>query len=497
MALSFAAGLLSFALAWWSRDLLTDWLALLQVEGKLENAAMRLFAGEVPYVGFIYSDTPGAILFHALAGKLGVAARYFHLVAASVGVAVVFHCSAGWGRLARSTLLLLLLTWSFSLWNISDAAWPALALALAGIAFFRSRHWILAGVLFGLTFWFHQQMGIAAILGAGGYIFLRREGYALLVASAATILLPAAVALLVQPAMARLALSQIDWLPALPFRHLPSQVMGAPLVVLGLWVLSLYFFRSNQKLRGFSILAVLAYSGVGWVREGRGFLLGCFFLFSLLAWGAAPLLALRETKEERYGFWAVWFPAALFFFFFSGDFPPFLQLFPLAAFFLLWSLTRLSRRYGWLPRWWVFAPAFLLLAGGMVHQSRLLFLRAYASPDSIGRLSYGEVGQVSREMAAVKEYLLEAGGMKGILVLPAAPYFYTFTGIPNLTPFDKVTEDSFATGPRLLSFFRSGGKFLVIQGEPPAFLSAEIRENFSLAQSFGHFSVWRLNRNGN
>lgn len=497
MALSFAAGFLSFAFAWVCRDLLTDWLALLQVEGRLESAAMRLLAGEAPYSHFIYSDTPGAILIHTLAHKLGIAARYFHLAAASIGVAVVFHWSAGWGRLARATLLLLLLTWSFSLWNISHPVWLALAIALLGIASLRSRHWILAGLLFGLAFWFHQQMGIAAIAGAGVYVFLRKEGRVLLLASAVSILIPVAVAFLFRPDLMGSMRFQIDWLPSLPLRNLPKQVIGAPLVVLGLWVLSLYFFRSTQKLRGFSILAVLAYGMVGWMREGRGFLLGCFFLFSALAWWAVPLLAIREPKETRNEFFRAWLPASLFFFFLSGDFPPFLQLFPLAAFFLVWGLTRLSALYGWLPRWWLFAPAFLLLAGGVVHQSRLLFLRAYASADSIGRQSYGEVSQVGRELSAIKEYLLAQGPQRGILVVPAAPYFYPFSGFQNLTPFDVVTAETFGERAPLLRFFRSGGKFLVIQGEPPAFLSAEIRENFSLAQSFGHFSVWSLNGNGN
>jgi hypothetical protein len=497
MAPTFAAGGLALVFAWWSRDLLTDWLALLQVEGRLESAAMRLLAGETPYLDFYFTDTPGTIFLHALAHKLGVAGRYFHLLAASVSVALVFHWSAGWGRSARAIFLLLLLTWSFSLWNISHPVWVGLTIALFGIASLQARRWIAAGLLFGLVFWFQQQLGLAAVAGAGLYVLLRKEGRALILAAASCLLLPAAAAFLLQPDAVKSALPQIDWLPLLPLRNLTKQAIGAPLVVLGLWVLSLYFFRSTQKIRGLSILAVLAYSAVGWMREGRGFLLGCLFLFSALIWAAAPLLSLQEGKEKRDELLRVWLPSALFFFLFSGDFPAFLQLFPLAAFFLLWSLVNVSALYSWLPRWWFFAPALLLLAGGMVHQSRLLFLRAYASEDGIGRQSYGEVSQVTRELAAAKEYLLAQGPQKGILVLPAAPYFYSFSGLRNLTPFDVVTETSFAAGPGLLDFFRAGGKFLVIQGEPPAFLSAQIRENFSLAQSFGRFSVWRLNGNEN
>lgn len=497
MALTFAAGILAFVLSWWCRDLLTDWQALLQTEGRLESAAMRLLLGQVLYRDFFFSDTAGAIFLHALAQRLGIAARYFHLVAASVGVAVVFHWSAGWGRFARAILLLLLLSWSFSLWNISHPVWTALSSALLGIACLRSRRWLLAGLLFGLVFWLHQQMGLAALVGSGIHVLLRREGRAMILGSAACLFIPIAAAFLNQPEAVKSALLQIDWFPALPFRNLPQQAIGAPLVVLGLWVLSLYFFRSTERIRGLSILAVLAYSAVGWMREGRGFLLGCFFLFSALIWIAVPLVALREGKEKRAELFQIWLPAALFFFLFSGDFPAFLQLFPLTAFFLVWALSRLSALYSWLPRWWFFAPALLLLTGGVVHQSRLFFLRAYASTDSIGRQSYGEVSQVGRELAGVKEYLLSQGPQRGILVLPAAPYFYVFSGIQNLTPFDVVEADTFDEHTPLLRFFRSGGQFLVTQGEPPDFLSAEIRENFSLAQNFGHFSVWRLDKNEN
>jgi hypothetical protein len=497
MAPTFAAGVLSFVLSWWCRDLLTDWLALLQVEGRLESAAARFLAGEVFYRNFAFSDVPGAVLVQALAQTLGIASRYFYLMAASASVAMVFHWSANWGAFARSILLLLLVTWSFSLWNISEPSWIALSFALAGIGSMRSGRWALAGLFFGVTFWFHQQMGIAAIGGAALFVFLYMEGWVLPLVAVGLIVIPVIGIHLTDPALLSLAIGQIDWLPGQPLRNLPKQVIGAPLVVLGLWVLSLYFFRSTQKLRGFSILAVLAYAMVGWMREGRSFLLGCFFLFSVLVWLVVPALALRLPKEDRKEIFLVWLPAALFCLLFSGDFPPFLQLFPLVAYFLVWILHRLRALYGWLPRAWFFAPALLLLLGGVVHQSRLFFLRAYAATDSIGRQSFGEVSQVSRELAALKEFLVVQNPQEGILVLPSAPYLYPYIGIRNLSPFDVVTESTFAPPASLLSYYQSGGKYLVIQGDPPAFLSAEIREKFSLAQSFGRFSVWRFNRNEN
>jgi hypothetical protein len=500
MAPTFFFFLLSFTQAWWSRELLTDWPSFLWQEGRLDYGALRLELGQWPYLHFYFSDTPGSLALQWLSRQLSLPSLFFHLTAAALAATTVFHWSCGWSFSRRILLGVILLAWSFSLWNIAHPAWAAVGLAVICVSAGAGGRWWLAGLLLAASFWMHQQVGGLALLGMVLFAGIYRAPRVVFAASIAGLALPLLLAWIFLPGLLGGAMRQVEYFPGLPLRDLPRQVIGAPLVTFGLWVLSLYFFRSNTKLRTFSFLAVLAYVGVGWMREGRGYLLGCFFLLSLVSWVAAPLLAAVDAPEKRREFFRWWLPTAGFFLLFSGEFPPFLIFAPLTAFFLVGALSRLVQIYPWLPRWWVFAPAFALLAGGGVHQARLLFLQAYASRDAIGKLSYGEVRQVSDELATIKNFLLSAGAGKGapLLVLPKAPYLYPLTGLINPTPFDEVTEKSlarFSHGPLLAEYVKSGGKFLVVQGNPPPFLSGEIQEKFTPALSLMRFTVWRRNEN--
>jgi hypothetical protein len=510
---------LYLAYGYFHRTYLADWVGFAVDEGFTTYGAQRVREGQLPHRDFFFFWTPGILALHALVQELGLSAageRMLSLLASAGTGALILRWSLDLqlGRLERGVLLLLLMGWSFPLWNVPYSSWFAVFFALAAVAAGRGGAWVWAGALFALSFWFKQNIGILSASGLLAFLFVYRERKALsrfCPALLAGIGAPFLALLLfagwegLRPAVAQIFLFPLRY-PGLMSEPLPLELIGAPMAVFGLWLIGLYFFQLRPGLRALSQAAVVLYGLMGIWRTGMDFFLGAFFLLSLLAWPAALAAAAQKTADQRRAILIFWLPllGAFLQVFPRWDFQHFLFVFPLSALFLLWAFAQLRLRYPRLPRLWIQLPALLLVLGGGAQQAKLSFSHFYGRPDPAGFVSFGSSHRLNQEMEEVRSFLHSLGLRPGdpLLVMPNATVFYRFSGFRNPTPHDQffpgyVSAFGAEEGEVLARFEAAGGSFVVVQQRSkldsfaPA-LERRLREDFEPLKEFPvHFSVWK------
>jgi hypothetical protein len=245
-----------------------------------------------------------------------------------------------------------------------------------------------------------------------------------------------------------------------------------------------------------------------WLDSGNGFVMGSFFLVSLLAWPAAAVtLADADLGRRRELLYAA-LPAfgAFLQVYPRADFQHFLFVFPLAALFLVQAFAWLAQRYPSRPWAWLHAPLCLLLILAVPLNLRLCAARTRGAPDPYGRISVGEAHALNQEMHAVGAYLRERGLQAGdpVLVLPNATHFYFLESFRNPTPHNQFFPgyvEAYGDDQEnvLPEFERRGGRFIVFQKRSGTdrnvpVLYNEMLSRYRLAKDFpAHFAVWEKN----
>lgn len=469
----------------WLLPTLTDWVSSAVDEGFTSYAAMRIRAGEWPHRDFFFPCTPGTPLLHAAlqwAGAGWVGERAASLIASFGSLWLTLSFARAWRIpfIERALLAGLLAGWSFSLWNVPHSSWYAVFVALLAVKLL-PRSLALAGALFALSFWFKQNVGLLGALGAAAWLLTtgERRGCARLwavmffgVGAPFVAIWAFGGSFALKQAARQILLFPLHY-PALMGTAPASETFAAPLTLLGLWILSLFFLRAGGKSRSARLvqLGVVGYAGIYVARAPVEFLHSGFMLLSFAAWPLSLALALTE-KEKSARFLAWWLPALGIFLqvFPRIDFQHFLFVFPLSALLLMFALARLHARYSWLPPLWARLPALALLAGGIYLQAGVVELRLHGVPDSLGRVSGGANQRLDEEVTAVWR-LLSAEGLKPgdpILVLPNAVAVYPWTGFRDPTPhlqfFPGYVEAYGQSQSEVLPNFRAaGGRFLVVQ----------------------------------
>lgn len=499
---------------------LTDWVSFAVDEGFTSYGAQRLREGQWPHRDFFFLWSPGILVWHAWLQELGfswIGERASALFFSSITPAILLLLVQEWGIRFSHRLLFsfLVIAWGFSLWNIPYASWYAVPLGLLAI-WAQPRSALAAGLLWGLSFWFKQNIGMLGCAGALLVLAGAREWKTLgklAVSFSLALFLPFLFIFLKtgEPGLTA-ALRQIFLFP-ISYPHLmgtsPEREMIAPaLVTIGLWLLSLFTLRPDlepgmPRLMRTALLFFLAYNIYAKFSQ---FLLGWFILVSLGAWVIAGVMGAADLpREERRKFFGFFLPAAgiCLQVFPRLDFQHVLFIFPISLVLLQWSTERLQLRYQWLRSGMIYLPVALLGLGGFYFQMRGNYLRWEGQRDRLGMISYGAGQRLNDEMHSVITYLHDRGLKTGdpILVLPNATSFYNWSGFHNPTPHDQFFPGyvkAFGAEPAevLHKYEAAGGKFLVVQrysglekNEPG--IDAEIRGRYRLLKDFReHFSVW-------
>ena len=498
---------------------LQDWVSLAVDEGWIHYGAQRLNQGELPHRDFFFLWTPGILLVQASIMKLGggwLTERGLSLFFAAL---TVFGLNLWAVRLKFSKneilwMFFLHLAWGFSLWNFPYSSWYAIALAIWA-AYFLERSIVLAGLLFGISFWFKQNIGLLALAGGMGAILVQKNisiSCKLFASAAIWIALPFGIALYIDSHLFKAAFQQIFLFPfsyrTLMYAPFPWKDIGGPMIVLGFWILGLIYFQKNTKPSRnsrFLVVTFVGYLFYVYLQKGNDIFLGSFFFLSLLVW---PLSFLLFFKERDYSVLYFLLPCLGAFFqaYPRSDFQHFLFTFPIVIFLLI-------RICGWIGTYnvniskpWVFFPLGLLLWGGIILNIPLWNLRLNVERDETGRLSSGAARLLNKEMADVKLYL-ETKGMKvgdPLLVAPNATFFYSYSQFRNPTPHNQffpgyVQGYGANEGGVLGDYIEKGGRFIVIQqrsgfeSNTPV-IYHDMLEKFHLAKNFPlHFSVWERN----
>lgn len=514
-----------FALAYlaygaWLLPVLTDWVSSAVDEGYTSYAAQRIREGDWAHRDFFFLWTPGTAYLHALLQGMGagwIAERAAALVA-SAGTSVLF---LGWAsrwslpkpdRLALAALLFL---WGYSLWNIQYSSWYAVFLAALAMRAL-PRRIFLAGALFGLSFWFKQNVGILAFLGAAVWLLWEKKGResARFVGAFALVLFIPFLVMLAWGGKGAL-LSALSQIFLFPLRY-PSlmgvsperAVFAAPLTTLGLWIISLFVLRPGSGGRSASLVqaGVLIYTCVHAARAPGNYALGLFVILSL---AALPLaLAAEASRRERESlrrFLLLWLPCAGAFLqvFPRLDFQHLLFVFPISAFFFVHALVQLGERYPVLGRGWLRLPLLLLAAAGLFLQAEVQATKREGQEDPLGRISRGAGLRLNEEVAAVGRFLAAEGLKPGdpLLVLPNATSVYQWTGFRNPTPhqqfFPGYVEAFGARQEEVLASYRArGGVYLVVQErsgleENVPEIFREIERDYEVRKMFPeHFTIY-------
>lgn len=144
----------------------SDWVGFLVDEGFTNYGAQRLLAGQIPHKDFFFLWSPGILYWHALWQKIFgaslLAGRFSQLLFCSLIVFCVplisklhLKTSVAGANFAACCATL----WGFALWNMPYASWYAIAFCYLALLALR-RNFFLAGVLFSLSFWMKQNVGI-------------------------------------------------------------------------------------------------------------------------------------------------------------------------------------------------------------------------------------------------------------------------------------------------------------------------------------------------
>ncbi len=513
-----AAGLY-FLYCLWLLPVLTDWVSFAVDEGFTAYAAKRFLEGDLPHRDFFFLWTPGIVWLHALLQSLGASwlvERGFALLASS---GTLFLCLAwakrlGLDRGSRVLLFLLLFVWGFSLWNIPYSSWYAVFFSLAA-SWFLPKRFYLAGFLLGLSFWFKQNIGLLALLGALISLFLKQEKKSALhlsLSAFAVIVIPLSAFAFAGSQAFAAAVSQIFLFPlkykTLMAEPLPSSQLAAPLSCFGLWILSLYLVRKGLVSRSVLLIqgAWGAYALYRWQIDGNAFAAGSLYLFSLLAWPLAALIFFSDWKnKEKNELAFFFFPAfgAFLQVYPRWDFQHFLFVFPLAALLLVYGADWIAKKYPDRPRLWIHAPLIALFLCALLPQLRLSVARVWGQKDPYERISVADGLNLNREMHDVADFLRAQGLQKGgpLLVFPNANYFYALEGFTNPTPHNQFFPGYVeAYGDKqenvLRNFELAGGRFLVLQKRSGTeknvpIIYTEILERYRLLRDYPiHFSVW-------
>jgi hypothetical protein len=469
--LTLALGAAFLAYQFWLLPTLTDWPSSAAGEGYLSLAASRIRAGEWPYRDFFFAGTPGAPLLHSLLQGFGwTGERALSLLAATGSACFALSFGRAWKIPSTELALLagLLVAWSFPLFNVSDSGWYAVFIGLFAIrALPRSE--VLSAALFLLAFFFQPNVGICAALGAGASFYfsgeMRKCSRFLAVFCTGAIAIFAVIIY-----MGGSALEVFAFPPRFSAVR-AAESFAAPLTLLGLWMLSLFFLRSGSGSRSSRLvqLGVVAYAGIYASRDLDSFIRCSFLLLSIAAWPISLALALTEkTRDSR--FLALWLPGlGIFLLVLPGfDFRHFLFALPLTALLLAYSLSRVRVRYSWLPPLWARLPAVGLLLGGIYLQASVVNVRTEGTRDSLGRVSLGAPQRLNEEVIALWRYLTAQGLKAGdpVLVLPNAPGVYLWTGFRNPTPYLRFLPGSVEANKQstVLPQYRSaGGRFLLLE----------------------------------
>lgn len=521
LLLCFSAAFLAYGT--WLLPVLTDWVSSAVDEGYTSHAARRIREGEWPHRDFFFLWTPGTAYLHALLQTLGASwlvERAASLVAACGTCVLLLSWARKWrfSRADRIALASLFFLWSFTLWNIPYSSWYSIFAALLAMRALPRRLW-LAGILFGLSFWFKQNIGILSLLGVSAWLFFEereRRPAALLplvTGFALTLFIPFTGMLIWggSPALIQ-AVRQIFLFP-LSYPSLmgtapPARIFAAPLTSLGLWIISLFFLRSRSSQRSTLLLqmGMLAYVSVHALRAPREFITGWFMLLSMFAWPFSFAVEFsRGSKEGMRRFLLLWLPGLGIFLqvFPRLDFQHFLFVFPLSAFFLVHGLSALRERYSYLAGGWLRLPLLLIAAGGIFLQSQVWQIRVHGQEDPLGRISRGEGYRLNEEVAAVRRFLLHAGLKPGepILVLPNATAVYLWAGFRNITPHQQFFPgyvEAFGQQQAgvLASYRERGGRYLVVQERSGLETNApeifrEIERSYEAVKMFPeHFTIY-------
>lgn len=516
---------------WRLLSVLTDWISFAVDEGYTSYAARRIREGEIPHRDFFFLWTPGTAYFHALLQWLGagwVIERAVPMLAsAGSSVLVLRQARTLLGRADSFLLMLLLLCWGFALWNIPYASWYAVFLALAAINVYR-RFPALGGALFGLSFWFKQNVGILSFLGAATLLLWpllagkeaaavrhsARQAFVRLAAGFAAVFALPFIGLLAFGGKEALvqALSQIFLFPlrypSLMGEVPPARIFAAPLTSFGLWLLSLFFLRQRGGNRTASLLqfGLVVYIGMQVVRAPREFVVGAFFLLSLVAWPFALVTEIskgsRQDLQRLLGFllpgFGIFLQVAP-----RLDFQHFLFVFPLSAFLLCRAFSILPQRYPYLAGGWVRLPLLLLVAGGIFLQAQVQKTLLVGKLDPLGVITYDLPYRLNEEAAAAIRFLRNEGLPEGgaLLVLPNATSFYQWSGFRNPTPHQQFFPgyvEAFGSSQRdvLRNYREKGGHYLLVQErsglerDVPE-LAAQIERDYEVLKMFPeYFTVY-------
>ncbi len=513
-----------------SLSVVTDWVSFAVDEGYTSNAARRILAGELPYIDFFFLWTPGTAFFHALLQKLGAGwqwERAASLIASAGSSVLVLRIASDFlSQRDRGFLICLLIIWGFGLWNFPYSSWYAVFWAVLAISA-QGRAPFLAGLLFAMSFWFKQNIGILSLSGAVFWWFmpvfhgaspkLAAKPIIRLVAGFSTVFtIPFLLFYFVGGgnalwmAFRQIFLFPISY-PSLMGTLPEGRIFAAPLTLLGLWLVSFPLLRGTASVSNKSSLRLLQFSLIMYalVQAGRNpkeFLTGSLILLAFIAWPfsfAMELYCSDRTALRR--FLAVWLPGLGIFLQVLPrlDFQHFLFVLPLSLFMLIRGIGLLPIRYPFLQGLWVRAPVLLLLIGGLYFQLQLVKVSFDGIKDGLGFHSSGKVLALNEEAAAVIRFLRAEGLSSGgpLLVLPNATSFYQWSGFRNPTPhqqfFPGYVEAYGAEQSDVLAGYREkGGYFLLVQersglASSVPVIASEIERDYTALKMFPeYFTVY-------
>jgi hypothetical protein len=194
------------------------------------------------------------------------------------------------------------------------------------------------------------------------------------------------------------------------FHTLDRRILGAPLSVMGAWILSFYFWRAKINYRIAAILAVTSYLALSVFREGISFVFGliyCFPIFIILGMGA---LVFSEKKKITNQFEILLLSSVMAMCFFPlGSISNALAIFPFYLFAGIYILYSVSIRYPSVWRVWWYFPFFIFLFGGAAQQVRTTFLQKSAKPNSWGLKSVGTVDRWLNDAADLEKKMKDLG----------------------------------------------------------------------------------------